>query len=387
MLDLKCGNFDNSPLSQDIKINECSKCGHIYNEISLDEISRLGEYYNKEYAPINENAVYKTGGMPGGDSPLAFERYSKLFDFVRPYIKKTNKILDVGCANGGFLQYLNGQGFFDLYGIDPSEGFMREAKTKSKFFASSGSAEAIPFKDGMFDIVMIDNVIEHLTDPGRALREAKRVLKEDGLLYIGAPDAANYQKASFEFLWFLYKEHIQHFDASHLELLALREGFEMLACRQFDMQLTSKGAPLPAFRAIFGLSKHKNKPRISQDCLKLKEEMEKYVAESFDRLKEKRKMLDGISISKKPIYVWGIAAEFFYLYESIGLKNCNIVDLIDINPYKQKILTVDGRRIRPPSILKKASADSAVLICATVHTKEILDQLSELAYRGQIIKA
>lgn len=386
ILKLDCGNFDRSALYRAIRIMACIQCGHIYNELTFTEIARLAKYYNEEYAPINIHALYKTGGMPGGDSPLAFERYGKLFDSIRPYIREGYKILDVGCASGGFLHYLHKQGLRGLYGIDPTAKFINNIKVKTRYHISIGSADSIPFNDNTFDVLVIDNVIEHLVIPGKALKEARRVLTDDGILYVGAPDASNYQKANFEFLWFLFKEHIQHFDVKHLELLAAREGFDLLTYRKFDMPMTSKGTPLPALGATFRLARRGNKLRITRDCLKLKKEMENYIAESLDESNKKRKILGGLVISKKPIYIWGIASEFFYLYESAGLKNCNIVDLIDINKYKQETLTVDGRRIRAPSILKKAAADSTLLICATIHTKEILGQLSELAYRGQIIK-
>ena len=383
---LECGNFDGSALYWTIKLIICAQCGHIYNELTSKEIIQLAKYYNEEYAPININAIYKTSGMPGGDSPLAFERYKKLFDFIHPYINKNHKILDVGCANGGFLRYLYKQGLRNLYGIDPTVKFIKNAKIKTKYHISVGSADSIPFKDDMFDVVVIDNVIEHLANPVKAIKEARRVLVDGGVLCVGAPDALNYQKASFELLWFLFKEHIQHFDVKHLELLAEREGFNLLTYREFNMPMTSKGAPLPACGTVFRLSGQKNKLNITKDCLRLKKKMEKYIAESFVRINKKRKMLKDLTDSGKPVYVYGIGAEFFYLYESVGLKNCNIINLIDINPYKQKTLTVDDRRIKAPSILKEASADSVLLICATIHTKEIIEQISKFSYRGKIIK-
>ncbi len=386
LLNLNCGNLDNSLLYQLVRIKACGKCGHVYNKLSSFEITNLEKYYNEEYAPINIHAVYKTGGMPGGDSPLSVERYKKLFDFIRPHIKKSFKILDVGCANGGFLNYLHKQGLHHLYGIDPTVKFVKNAKLKMGYNIKNGSADLIPFKDNTFDAIVIDNVIEHLVNPGKALREIKRVLTPGGMLYIGAPNAANYRKASFEFLWFLFKEHIQHFDIRHIELLAAHEGFNLLNYREFNLPTTSSGLPIPAMGAIFSLSGRVKQPRITKDCFKLEKEMTNYATESFKKLNKKRKILNNLIISKRPIYIWGVASEFFYLYESLGLKKCNIVGLIDINSYKQKMLTVDGRRIRPPSILKKAIVDSALLICATIHTKEILEQLSKLSYRGQIIK-
>ena len=40
----------------------------------------------------------------------------------------------------------------------------------------------IPLKDNTFDIVIADQVVEHLTNPNRFFYESKRILKEDGIL-------------------------------------------------------------------------------------------------------------------------------------------------------------------------------------------------------------
>ena len=103
-------------------------------------------------------------------------------------------------------------------------------------------------------------------------------------------------------------------------------------------------------------------------------------------MSEKRTIINELITSRKPIYVWGIGAEFLYMYESIGLKNCNIVGLIDANPYKQKKFTVDGKKIMDKSVLEKATSNSALIISAIAYTKQIKNALSEIGYYGQIME-
>jgi SAM-dependent methyltransferase len=50
-----------------------------------------------------------------------------------------------------------------------------------------GVAEALPFPDSSFDLVILDNVLEHVTDRPQTLREIRRVLRPDGLLYMVTP--------------------------------------------------------------------------------------------------------------------------------------------------------------------------------------------------------
>src|SRR4030042_6220324 len=86
MLDLNCGNLDNSTLYQSIKINVCRECGHIYNHLSPDEIDGLIKYYNEEYAPVNIASTDKTGDRPGSNNQNTLGRYDQLYDMMLKYI-------------------------------------------------------------------------------------------------------------------------------------------------------------------------------------------------------------------------------------------------------------------------------------------------------------
>ena len=54
------------------------------------------------------------------------------------------------------------------------------------------TVDRLPFEAGEFDCAVLDNVLEHLTEPGPLLREAARVLKPGGVLLIGVPGERGY---------------------------------------------------------------------------------------------------------------------------------------------------------------------------------------------------
>jgi len=60
-----------------------------------------------------------------------------------------------------------------------------------------GEAESLPFADGTFDNVFSLGAINHVNDPGKALREMARVVKPDGLVVVAdeVPDLPNRQIA------------------------------------------------------------------------------------------------------------------------------------------------------------------------------------------------
>jgi len=81
------------------------------------------------------------------------------------------RVLEIGGAGMPVLDYLTG--FTERYAVDP---LMKEYE---RLFGARGEparAEALPFPDGHFDAVVLLNVLDHVDEPDRALREVARVL-------------------------------------------------------------------------------------------------------------------------------------------------------------------------------------------------------------------
>jgi ubiquinone/menaquinone biosynthesis C-methylase UbiE len=335
---------------------------------------------------VNLHSTNELSDLPGSTSKNSFERYGHLYDLIASHLNKEYKIIDIGCATGGCLKYLTLKGFSNLFGVDPSEEYIKSAKQKSGHNFSIGSAECIPFNDNLFDVAILDQVLEHLVDPRKALREAGRVMKKGGLLCIGVPDAARYSQVnSLDFIWFQIREHIQHFDLEHLKLIAAADGFEFVASSNSISPMTSNKMMLPNLIAIFRYTGRTVFPVPEMSGGSLKNKIISYIECSKRKLKEKRKILKELSKLRTPIFAWGIAREFLYLYSSAGLKHCNIAGLIDSNVYKQDNFTVDGHEISGQAVLGAATPDSVLIITAIAHTDQIENSLKDLRYPGTVL--
>jgi SAM-dependent methyltransferase len=95
-------------------------------------------------------------------------------------------VLDVGCGGGWLVRRMADAGA-DAIGVDPAAGALADA---SRYVA--GRAQALPFDDGRFDVVVLFNSLHHVPEESldRALAEAARVLRAGGRLYVQEPVAA-----------------------------------------------------------------------------------------------------------------------------------------------------------------------------------------------------
>ncbi|MCH2188366.1 class I SAM-dependent methyltransferase [Candidatus Gracilibacteria bacterium] len=99
-------------------------------------------------------------------------------------VNKDNKILDIGCGYGAFLEKLYHNGFSNLYGVD---GFI-DPEFKKMLFKKAKFTEKLPFSDDEFDTIFCTEVIEHVEDQFFLINEQIRTLKIGGSLYITSPN-------------------------------------------------------------------------------------------------------------------------------------------------------------------------------------------------------
>jgi methionine biosynthesis protein MetW len=105
---------------------------------------------------------------------------------------KDARIVELGCGDGSLLvEVANALGIRDFYGVDIDESALKKAVGRGvKVFKADLNSDPLPFKDGFFDAVLMEEVIEHLVNPDNAIREAFRVLKAGGLLLLSTPNLA-----------------------------------------------------------------------------------------------------------------------------------------------------------------------------------------------------
>jgi ubiquinone/menaquinone biosynthesis C-methylase UbiE len=122
------------------------------------------------------------------------QRADHLVKIVRHFAKGRDPVLDLGCGDGLFTHLVARKGL-TATGLDPESTAIEQAREQcsgqrypgaSPSFAQ-GSAEEMPYADATFRVVFMLDVIEHLPNPVRVLREAARVLQPQGHLLITTP--------------------------------------------------------------------------------------------------------------------------------------------------------------------------------------------------------
>lgn len=104
------------------------------------------------------------------------------------------RVLDMGCGAAGKSLYYVSLGAERVVGVDVVARYEREATEfarrlgySNRFLFLCASADNLPYPDGVFDTIIMNDFMEHVGDPEGALREAYRLLAPGGRIFINFP--------------------------------------------------------------------------------------------------------------------------------------------------------------------------------------------------------
>jgi SAM-dependent methyltransferase len=189
---------------------------------------------------MDYKAVYTEGFYDGDNSffyRLGYDKkfspiyFSRLFKFreIKKHIReiKAGSVLDIGCGYAFMLDMFPDS--FKKFGMDVSEHAIDEARRRLPGSELKvGNAEVrLPFEDNFFDIILLNDVIEHLENPGEALRHIFRTMKKGGILYITTPNLNVIRKRVYR-----YADEKDH----HISMFAHSDLCELLKASKFRIE-------------------------------------------------------------------------------------------------------------------------------------------------------
>ena len=155
--------------------------------------------------------------------------------------RETALILDVGCGTGTTLGYLSpyGRGV----GVDIEWSALEYTRRRGVRRVVQSAASNLAFGDDTFDLICALDILEHVDDDSRALRECYRTCKPGGLVLITVP--------AYRFLWGRQDEisrHRRRYVASDLRQRAAEAGFSIRRLTYFNTLLFPIIAGIRLFR-------------------------------------------------------------------------------------------------------------------------------------------
>lgn len=140
-------------------------------------------------APLPRPSVYTTDHSASVLRTHSWRTAANSAAYLLPHIRPDMKILDVGCGPGSITTDLarlvpQGHATGVEYVSDPLEEAraLAAAKGITNVSFEIGDIHRLPFEDDSFDVVHAHQVLQHISDPVKALQEMRRVAKVGGLV-------------------------------------------------------------------------------------------------------------------------------------------------------------------------------------------------------------
>lgn len=205
----------------------CPSCGY--------ESGALEEAINqRDSHPVDEDE------REVGLKSLRMENFREIVEYARRYAPcRSSRLLDVGCAHGWFLE--TAREHFDVLGVEPD-----------RVVGTRAAARGLPVRRGYFphalddgerfDVIVFNDVIEHIPDIRSALRACAERLNPNGILILNLPNSRGFfyrlskllarvgWHAPFDRLWQkdLPSPHVHYFRPDNLASLVGQHGFSLL---------------------------------------------------------------------------------------------------------------------------------------------------------------
>lgn len=187
-----------------------------YSVVNPPNAYELSEYYSKKYFKTNPSYAKK----PKDFEEEYYKNQSLIrFFFIKEYLKiKRPTLLDLGAGTGRFIHHVS-KYCKKVVGVDFSNSQLRYKLSKNTSFLAEEPANFINQKKLEFNIVTLNNIIEHALEPKKILLKLKQKIKKNTFVLVSIPnDFSKHQKYLIKKklvskkYWLSFPDHLHYFD-------------------------------------------------------------------------------------------------------------------------------------------------------------------------------
>jgi SAM-dependent methyltransferase len=207
----------------------CRDCGALFQN-PMPTVEELREYY-AQYEPFAQVSFVASRGS----RHPRLRRIAHWFtgdvdprDFVPA--QAGQRLLDFGCGHAPYLLDFRARGV-DVAGAEIAPDVVAAYRARGIDVRRIDDPERIPFTDASFDVVYLMQVMEHIRDPHRFMRDARRVLRVGGEVFLALPNGESRWRSAFGTDWvtgWFAPYHLFVHTTRSLRLVAEANGFEFV---------------------------------------------------------------------------------------------------------------------------------------------------------------
>lgn len=203
---------------------QCQRCGAMYLNPRASEAEYAAFYQDGFSLEFNK---FQGTEDPHALAAAAQPKTDRTLRFLGPSIKPGMRVLEIGCGYGNFLAAMRDRFHAsEVCGIEPDPQGARVANAVYQLDVQTKTfAEFLAQYEGApFDVIIMYHVLEHFLDPNDVGVALSRLLKKDGVIFIGVPEGSHppYPKSMF------YRfPHTVTFTPYTLALFLWRYGFKV----------------------------------------------------------------------------------------------------------------------------------------------------------------
>lgn len=232
-------------MSHSSKLNTCIVCGSVnlkalkgYEHASLTQCKNCGMVFSSANPTLQElEDYYKGYGRNDYLSPITIKRYHEILDQFES-VRKTNRLLDVGCGIGYFLDVAKERGW-EVYGTEFTDKAIEICESKG-IKMHKGPLDPSNYSAESFDVITSFEVIEHINTPNFEVSNISKLLRKEGYFYITTP---NFNSTLRYYLGPKYNvigwpEHLSYYTPSTLEKLMKRHSLKKVFIQTTGISIT-----------------------------------------------------------------------------------------------------------------------------------------------------